>query len=104
LFEGGDLDNRLKTFFDALRVPHLKEQLPAEIGCPEVDEKAIDWPFMFCLLDDDRAITKLYIESLQMLTALGSIVADLPRNDSRTGCYHFATQLGSTRQHWAGRE
>src|SRR5262249_18341789 len=28
LFEGGDLDNRLKTFFDALRVPHLKEQLP----------------------------------------------------------------------------
>jgi hypothetical protein len=68
LFEGGDLDNRLKTFFDALRVPHSRDQLPSEIGCPDVDETAVDWPPLFCLLDDDRAITKLSIESLNMLT------------------------------------
>jgi hypothetical protein len=68
LFEGGDLDNRLKTFFDALRVPHTRDQLPTDLDCPDTDETAMDWPSMFCLLDDDRAITKISIESLKMLT------------------------------------
>jgi hypothetical protein len=68
LFEGGDLDNRLKTFFDALRVPHTKDQLPTDLGCPDTDDTAKDWPPLFCLLDDDRGITKLSIESLKMLT------------------------------------
>ena len=30
LFEGGDLDNRLKTFFDALQVPKDASQVPTD--------------------------------------------------------------------------
>jgi hypothetical protein len=68
LFEGGDLDNRLKTFFDALSVPVHPEQVPKEQDTPAMDENAKDWPPLFCLLDDDKAITRLAIQSLKMLT------------------------------------
>src|ERR1700730_17019189 len=67
LFEGGDLDNCLKTFFDALRVPEDKSQLPAEENIPENTK---DWPPFFCLLDNDKAITKLSISTLILLGAV----------------------------------
>ena len=48
---GGDLDNRLKVLFDALRVPHNANELPANLK-PEDGET----PFR-CLLEDDSLIT-----------------------------------------------
>jgi hypothetical protein len=70
LFEGGDLDNRLKTFFDALRVPAEPSQIPEELDTPEMEFHTKEWPHMFCLLDDDKAIKKLSIQSLKMLTPI----------------------------------
>jgi hypothetical protein len=59
--ESGDLDNRLKVLFDALRMP--KEQ--------EIPDK--DWPFVneipfFCLLEDDALITGFSIETDRLLS------------------------------------
>ena len=34
LFEGGDLDNRLKTFFDALRFPKMVRRFPQKLTSP----------------------------------------------------------------------
>jgi hypothetical protein len=64
LYTGGDLDNHLKTFFDALRVPTAAEQVPKQMQRPDDG----DWLPIFCLLDDDRAITRLAIESFKLLT------------------------------------
>lgn len=69
LFTGGDIDNRLKTFFDALQVPKGREHMPKEDQDNEPPNPK-DWPVMFCLLDDDAAITKLTIESIKMLTPI----------------------------------
>jgi hypothetical protein len=46
---GGDLDNRLKTLFDALRMPHTEAEVADSPSNPE--EK------IFCLLEDDALIT-----------------------------------------------
>ena len=48
----GDLDNRLKTLFDALRMPTNASELGSFVA-PSVDEQ----PF-FCLLEDDLVITE----------------------------------------------
>ena len=45
--QGGDIDNRLKTLFDALRMPRVATELPSG-DAPQSDED----PF-FCLLQDD---------------------------------------------------
>jgi hypothetical protein len=45
---GGDLDNRIKTLFDALKVPPNYDGIS---GSPDADEA----PF-FCLLEDDALI------------------------------------------------
>ncbi len=58
---GGDLDNRLKTLLDGLRVPH-----GALEGQPENTEKPDPAPF-FCLLEDDALVTKVSVESEQLL-------------------------------------
>ena len=53
----GDIDNRLKTLFDALTMPQAIEQVgPSTL--PDEGEK----PF-FCLLEDDSVITKLSVDS-----------------------------------------
>jgi hypothetical protein len=70
LFHGGDIDNRLKTFFDALQVPHAIEQMPSSTRNAQDDQK--EWPAMFCLVDNDRSITKLAIESFILLTEIPS--------------------------------
>jgi len=57
---GGDLDNRIKTLIDALRVPATTE-LPAG-DTPAADEA----PF-FCLLSDDKLITGFSVESDRLL-------------------------------------
>lgn len=59
--EGGDIDNRLKTLFDALRVPQTTDGLGGE---PEAGEKP-----MFVLLEDDALISEVRVntDSLLML-------------------------------------
>lgn len=57
---GGDLDNRLKIFLDALRYP--KE--PNEIT--NIEPKSDEHPF-FCLLEDDSLITRFAVESDTLL-------------------------------------
>jgi hypothetical protein len=47
----GDIDNRLKTLYDALRMPKNENELPTD-AAPDEDDK----PF-YCLLEDDSLIT-----------------------------------------------
>jgi hypothetical protein len=51
LMQSGDIDNRLKTLFDALRIPKVGEYCPVE-DSPN--------PF-FCLLEDDSLINHLSV-------------------------------------------
>ena len=58
---GGDIDNRLKTLFDALKVPSEPSALP--IGTiPQLGEE----PF-FCLLEDDSLIARVSVETDRLL-------------------------------------
>ena len=50
LIHGGDIDNRIKVLFDALRLPKLEDV--QHISTPQPGEN----PF-FCLLEDDNLIT-----------------------------------------------
>jgi hypothetical protein len=57
----GDIDNRLKTLFDALRVPSLAEV--RTLGATT----AIDENPLYCLFQDDSLITRLNIETDRLL-------------------------------------
>lgn len=61
--QGGDVDNRLKTLLDALRMPRNLTELPLE-ETPQPGEQ----PF-FCLLEDDRLVTRIGITTDRLLTA-----------------------------------
>jgi hypothetical protein len=56
----GDIDNRIKTLLDALRIPEAGELYVNRT--PADDEK----PF-FCLLEDDKLITKVSVETDRLL-------------------------------------
>lgn len=51
----GDIDNRIKTLIDALRIPKGSELADAQ---PDAGED----PF-FCLLEDDKQVTQLAVET-----------------------------------------
>ncbi len=56
-----DIDNRIKTLIDALTMPSLRQGVPLKDGKPRIasdDEK----PF-FVLMDDDRRVTHLEVET-----------------------------------------
>ena len=55
----GDIDNRLKTLFDALSMPQNKNQLPKGA----MQHKGM----FFSLLEDDALITKVSVESDKLL-------------------------------------
>jgi hypothetical protein len=57
---GGDIDNRLKTLFDALRMPNTCDELAGVP--PEADED----PF-YVLLEDDALITKVSVTTDRLL-------------------------------------
>jgi hypothetical protein len=57
---GGDIDNRLKTLLDALSIPTANERYDQRM--PATDEKPL-----FTLLEDDKLITKVSVETDQML-------------------------------------
>ena len=59
--DGGDIDNRLKTLLDGLRVPRGSME-----GRTELPEEPDPKPF-FCLLEDDSLVTKVSVESEQLL-------------------------------------
>lgn len=60
VMQSGDLDGRLKTVFDALRIPKNSEET-GNMG-PQDDET----PF-FCLLEDDNLISEVSITTDQLL-------------------------------------
>ena len=59
--EGGDIDNRLKTLLDSLRMPKNDQELPKGSKPTEGQE-----PF-YCLLEDDKWITKLSVSTHRLL-------------------------------------
>jgi hypothetical protein len=59
---GGDLDNRLKTLLDALKVPDTTNGLPDP---PEAGFNPI-----FCLLQDDFQITSIHVVTDRILAPL----------------------------------
>jgi len=59
--QGGDIDNRIKTLLDALKIPDGPGALPKG-ACPSADER----PF-FCLLEDDNLVTSLNIKTDRLL-------------------------------------
>lgn len=58
---GGDIDNRLKTLLDGLRVPH--GSMEGRTSMPELPDPM---PF-YCLLEDDALVTKVSVETEQLL-------------------------------------
>lgn len=63
LIQSGDIDNRLKTLFDALRMPNDTNEL---VG----DGEGMGVP-LHCLLEDDRLITRVDVSAHQLLADLG---------------------------------
>jgi len=59
--QGGDIDNRLKTLFDALRMPKEEQEIPNGDISGENEN-----PF-FCLLEDDNLITKVAVTTDRLL-------------------------------------
>lgn len=57
---GGDIDNRLKVLFDALRMPQSSDELPET--APGADEN----PF-FCLMQDDKYVTGVNVTTDRLL-------------------------------------
>lgn len=56
---GGDVDNRLKTLFDALRSPQAESEIPIADGFSQYEDG------MFCLLEDDKLIGGLAVALYQ---------------------------------------
>lgn len=64
---GGDIDNRLKVLFDALRAPANEREIEGFSPEPDGSED----PF-FCLLQSDGLINEVRVESDRLLTPLES--------------------------------
>jgi hypothetical protein len=62
IHSGGDIDNRLKVLFDALRVPENCSELTGAVKEPNEE------PYFFCLLEDDALITDVSITTDTLLT------------------------------------
>jgi hypothetical protein len=66
VFSSGDIDNRIKTLFDALKLPRQSEQLgDYKDKGPSADEV----PF-FCLMEDDGLVAKVSVETDALLESL----------------------------------
>jgi len=59
--QGGDIDNRLKSLFDALAMPRQANALPTG-SIPAADEDPL-----FCLLEDDSLIVSVSVRTEQLL-------------------------------------
>ncbi len=61
LVQGGDIDNRLKTLFDALTIPQQQAIPPGTRGPPDGGR------YYYCLLEDDKLITQLCVSTDRFL-------------------------------------
>jgi hypothetical protein len=61
----GDIDNRVKTLIDALRVPSDGSEIRKRDG------EAPDPSPMYCLMQDDKLITSLKVETDRLLFPMG---------------------------------
>ncbi|HKQ44054.1 MAG TPA: hypothetical protein VJS47_01550 [Rhizomicrobium sp.] len=61
IYQGGDMDNRLKTLLDALSVPTLEQVVEDDQPSP-----------VHCLLEDDRLVTRLDVDTQRLLSAPGA--------------------------------
>jgi hypothetical protein len=59
--QGGDIDNRLKTLFDALSVPANAQQVPNNADT-EPDKR------VFCLLEDDKLVISVTVSNDRLLS------------------------------------
>ncbi|MEQ1707180.1 MAG: hypothetical protein ABL864_02485 [Terricaulis sp.] len=64
IVNAGDIDNRLKTLFDALRTPENASELGGAAPAEGED------PF-FCLLENDNLITHIAVETDRLLAPVG---------------------------------
>jgi len=69
----GDIDNRIKVLFDALRMPQNSSELPDDP--PAADEN----PF-FCLMEDDKFVTGVNVVTDRLLVPAGGSLG-LGEND-----------------------
>jgi len=76
IINSGDLDNRLKTLFDALRMPSQKDELGG------FDEPPDDEVPFYCLLEDDRLISHVSVETDVILEAIPN-KSTIDPNDAR---------------------
>jgi hypothetical protein len=67
VLQGGDIDNRIKTLFDGLRVPSIDEM---KAGSPDAD------PF-YCVLEQDALITGVNVRTDRLLTAPNASVHEV---------------------------
>jgi hypothetical protein len=65
----GDIDNRIKTLLDALRIPEAGENYLSRT--PSADQI----PF-FCLLEDDKLITRVAVETDRLLEPIENRPSD----------------------------
>lgn len=63
--QGGDIDNRLKTLLDSLRMPKALNEISSGDSPGEGEN-----PF-FCLLEDDNLITKVSVATHHLLERCG---------------------------------
>jgi hypothetical protein len=70
VIKSGDIDNRLKTLFDALRIPGPDAN---ELGgcLPEADEDPL-----YCLLEDDALITEVAVKTDVLLQPISGKTSD----------------------------
>ena len=61
ILQHADIDNRLKTLFDALRYPEKEQEVPAG-WVPTAGEQPLH-----CLLDDDRLISRVSVDTDRLL-------------------------------------
>ena len=74
VISAGDIDNRIKTLIDALRRPRSGNELVGDDQAPKADED----PF-FCLLEDDKQVHHLEVETDTLLDPMTDIDADVAK-------------------------
>lgn len=77
VLKSGDIDNRLKTLFDALKMPQAADELGGYIA-PAAEED----PF-YVLLEDDRLISHVGVETDVLLQPTPTAAGNFLPNDAR---------------------
>jgi hypothetical protein len=88
IIQSGDIDNRIKTLFDGLRMPREVPELGGYLT-PSADED----PF-YCLVENDDLITSLSVETDTLLEPLG------PTMDRADARLVITVNLRPTRPTW----